>query len=136
MYHFQSALQRRTANIVIVGQTKNIIIPHKMYKIIMQIFVVFLCISLMHCRPAEDNGSKEVNFQREERSECIKINNLKKNVYEYLESKLANLNRAQQELLAKKLISKLHRHFSSRRIQDNARGPWINNGDMFARMLK
>ena len=102
----------------------------------MQIFVVLLCISLIHCRPTEENKSNEDSFKRKERSECIKINNLKKNVYEYLESKLANLNRAQQELLAKKLISKLHRHFSSRRIQDKARGPWINNGDMFARMLK
>ena len=107
-----------------------------MNQTMMQIFVVLLCITLVHCRPTQEIKSNEEKLKREERSECIKINNLKKNVYEYLESKLANLNKAQQELLARKLISKLHRHFSSRRIQETSRGPWINNGDMFARMLK
>ena len=106
-------------------------------KFMLKFLVLFLCLNLIVGRPAHDRSSSGNEVEpRSKKAECEKIRNLKKSVYNYLESKLANLNPAQQELLAKKLIAKLNRHFSHRRRHHQSRGPWTDNGEMFARMLK
>ena len=106
-------------------------------KLILTFLPIFLLLSMSVARPAHRNSSNENELEsRLKKTDCVKIRNLKKSVYNYLESKLANLNSSQQELLAKKLIAKLNRHFLSRRGHPQSQGPWTDNGEIFARMLK
>ena len=106
-------------------------------KLILTFLPIFLLLSMTVARPAHRNASNENELEsRSKKTDCVKIRNLKKSVYNYLESKLANLNSSQQELLAKKLIAKLNRHFLSRRGHPQSQGPWTDNGEIFARMLK
>ena len=106
-------------------------------KLILTFLPIFLLLSMSIARPAHRNASNENELEsRSKKTDCVKIRNLKKSVYNYLESKLANLNSSQQELLAKKLIAKLNRHFLSRRGHPQSQGPWTDNGEIFARMLK
>ena len=98
-------------------------------KLILTFLPIFLLLSMNVALPAQVKS-------RLKKTDCVKIRNLKKSVYNYLESKLANLNSSQQELLAKKLIAKLNRHFLSRRGHPQSQGPWTDNGEIFARMLK
>ena len=91
-------------------------------KLILTFLLIFLLLSMYVALPAQVKS-------RLKKTDCVKIRTIKKSVYNYLESKLANLNSPQQELLAKKLIVKLNRHFLSH-------GPWTDNGEAFARMLK
>ena len=94
----------------------------------MQICLIFLLICLVNTKPAKEKNFEEDNFQIREESNS--------KFYNYFKSKLANLNRAQQEMLAKKFIHKLIHHLSScKKEEDDHRGPWSNDGDMFARML-
>ena len=91
-------------------------------KLILTFLPIFLLLSTYVARPAQVKS-------RLKKTDCVKIRTIKKSVYNYLESKLANLNSSQQELLAKKLITKLNRHFLSH-------GPWPDNEEIYARMLK
>lgn len=106
----------------------------EMSTVLIIICILIICTSLSNGRPStRDSVENSEQFERTARDDCIKIQNLKKNVYNYLESKLIHLSKAQQELLARKLINKLHRHFNNRRIREH--GPWTDNAEMFARML-
>ena len=106
-------------------------------KFILTFLYIFLILNINLARPAPTNSRSEDKVELVlKKTECEKIRNLKKSVYNYLESKLENLNSSQQELLAKKLIAKLNRYFSSHRRQHHSHGPWTENGEMFARMLK
>ena len=97
----------------------------------------FLFLSMNVALPANRNSSSENKVKVGlEKPNSERIRYLKKSVYNYLESKLESLNSSQQELLAKKLIAKLNRHFSSRRRHQQSHGPWTDNGEIFARMLK
>ena len=99
-------------------------------KLILTFLPIFLLLSMNVALPAHRNASNENMLKsRLKKTDCVKIRTIKKSVYNYLESKLANLNSSQQELLTKKLIAKLNRHFLSH-------GPWTDNGENFARMLK
>ena len=93
-------------------------------KLILTFLPIFLLLSTYVARPAQVKS-------RLKKTDCVKIRTIKKSVYNYLESKLANLNSSQQELLAKKLIAKLNE-----RLYRHSHGPWTENGEMFARMLK
>ena len=105
-------------------------------KLVLTFLSILLFLSMSVARPAHRNSSNENEVQlRMKKTDCVKIRNLKKSVYNYLESKLANLSPTQQEILAKKLIAKLNRHFS-RRGHHRSDGPWTDNGEIFARMLK
>ena len=100
-------------------------------KLTLTFLPIFLLLSMSVARPAHRNSSNENELEsRLKKTDCVKIRNLKKSVYNYLESKLANLNSSQQELLAKKLIAKLNQHIFQ------SQGPWTDNGEIFARMLK
>ena len=92
-------------------------------KLILTFLPIFLLLSMYVARPAQVKP-------RLKKTDCVKIRTIKKSVYNYLESKLANLNSSQQELLAKKLIAKLNRHIFQ------SQGPWTDNGEIFARILK
>ena len=103
-------------------------------KLILTILYIFLILNIIDARPAQRKSRSENEHRvtlRLKKTDCAKIRNLKKRVYNYLESKLVNLNSSQQELLAKKLIAKLNR-----RLHHHSNGPWTDNGEMFARMLK
>ena len=96
----------------------------------MTFLYIYLILNISDARPVEGKSSSRGGL-RLKKTDCIKIQNLKKSVYKYLESKLTNLNSSQQELLAKKLIAKLNR-----RLYHHSHGPWTGNGEMFARILK
>ena len=103
-------------------------------KLILTVLCIFLILNIIVARPSQrKSGSENENRVplRLKKTDCAKIRNLKKSVYNYLESKLVNLNSSEQELLAKKLIAKLNR-----RLHHHSHGPWTDNGEMFARMLK
>ena len=101
-------------------------------KLTLTFFYIYLILNISDARPSQRNSRGENRVElRLKKTDCIKIQNLKKRVYKYLESKLTNLNSSQQELLAKKLIAKLNE-----RLYHHSHGPWTENGEMFARMLK
>ena len=101
-----------------------------------QIVILSIFISLVCSRPSSERSSDN-ELRRSKKAESEKLQHRKKSVYSYLESKLVKLSPAEQERLARKLISRLHRHFTSRRRHHrSSRGPWVDNGEVFARMLK
>merc|ERR1712183_721929 len=118
------------------------------------VVLLVLCISLVRSRPRHrtrrsNQNALETHFERIVRASCSKgqhaeilncstffknlpkIKNFKKSVYNYLESRLINLNKSQQVQVANALISKL---FQLRRSLVN-QVPRRNSEDMFARML-
>lgn len=116
------------------------------------VVLLILCISLVRSRPRHRRSNQhaaETHFERIVRASCNngqhseilncstffknlpKIKNFKKSVYNYLESRLINLNKSQQVQVANALISKL---FQLRRSLVN-QVPRRNSEDMFARML-
>ena len=124
----------------------------RMLKITTVVVLLLLCISQARSRPRHRRSNQntlETHFERLVRASCNKgqhaeilscstffknipkIKNFKKSVYNYLESRLINLNKSQQVRVANALISKL---FQLRRSLVN-QVPRRNSEDMFARML-
>ena len=116
------------------------------------VVVLILCCSLAWTRPRHRRSNQntlETHFERIVRASCNKgqhseiincstffknlpkINNLKKSVYNYLESRLINLNKSQQVQVANAMINRL---LHLRRSLVN-KVPRRNSEDMFARML-
>ena len=105
-------------------------IPSKLTKCSVIIFII--CLSMINARP---RNFQDLLSNEKTEAECAKMRSLKKNMSDYLHEKLKHLTSEQQEYLAKKLISRLHKHFKTGRHKVESNGPWTNNGEMFARML-
>ena len=117
------------------------------------IAVWLICVALVRSRPRKHNNPLEAHFERIVRTSCNqehssealikkdchkalrnipRLSSFKKNVYSLLESKLQNLNKSQQLVVANALIHKL---YQLRRTVKYSHVPRQNNEDMFARML-
>ena len=121
-----SSTQSRTSSNISSHDTMRV------SKAVLSTLIIIISISLTMSRPKSLRGS--LNLKGD--IECSKLRSLKKSMSDYLQKKLMNLTEEQQEILAKKLISKLHRHyFHHQGHKVDSSGPWINNGEMFARML-
>jgi len=85
-----------------------------MKKTVVHIFIILLVLTLIMCRPNRDELERKMFLKK-------KIQSFK--------SRLAHFTEAEKEVFSKKLIRRLRNHFYGD-------GPWKNNGDIFARMLK
>ena len=84
---------------------------------------LFLCISLIPPAPASDT-----KLYKKEDTLATKL-------HKYLESKLVYFNEDQKMILAKKIWYKIHTRKLRNVIIRSSRGPWINDGEMLARIL-
>ena len=84
-----------------------------MKKTVVQIFFIFLILTLM-CRPNRDELERKMLLKK-------KIQSFK--------SRLALFTEAEKKVFSKKLIQRLRNHYYGE-------GPWKNDDDIFARMLK
>ena len=84
---------------------------------------LFLCISLIPSALASD-----AKLNKKEDTLATKL-------HKYLESKLVYFSEDQKMILAKKIWYKIHTRKLRNVIIRSSRGPWINDGEMLARIL-
>ena len=87
-----------------------------MKKTLIKIFTIFLILTIISAKPIKD--------------ELENKKYLKKKI-QIFKSRLAHFNDKEREIFSKKLIQRLRNHFYPRQME----GPWMENGELFARML-